>query len=241
MANASLKPIHVGLLGIGTVGGGTFDVLRRNQEEITRRAGRASASRWSPTRTLDRAREATASARRTSTDRRRTRSCRASRHRHRRRADRRHRAVAQAIWCCEAIANGKHVVTANKALLAHARQRDLRRGAEEGRDGGVRGAVAGGIPIIKALREGLTANRIEWIAGHHQRHLATSSCRRCATRALPFDDGAEGGAARWATPRPTRPSTSRASTPRTSSPSCRRSPSASRCSSTRPTPKASRS
>ena len=65
----------------------------------------------------------------------------------------------------DAIAHGKHVVTANKALLAQSRQRDLRRRAREGRDGRVRGAVAGGVPIIKALREGLTANRIEWIAG----------------------------------------------------------------------------
>ena len=65
----------------------------------------------------------------------------------------------------EAIGAGKHVVTANKALLARARHRDLRGGARERRVVAFEAAVAGGIPIIKALREGLTANRIEWIAG----------------------------------------------------------------------------
>ena len=81
-------------------------------------------------------------------------------------------------------------------------------------------AVAGGIPIIKALREGLTANRIEWIAGiiNGTTNFILSEMR---DKGLDFDDGAEGSAAPAATPRPTRPSTSKASTPRTSSPSCR--------------------
>ena len=75
-------------------------------------------------------------------------------------------------------------------------------------------AVAGGIPIIKALREGLTANRIEWIAGiiNGTTNFILSEMR---DKGLDFDVVLEGGAARWAMPRPTRPSTSKASTPRT--------------------------
>ena len=159
----AMKPINVGLLGFGTVGKGTWDVLRRNQEEIQRRAGRPIAINWIATRTLDRAREGT-------------------------------RGVAGVnltndpavvvrhpdvdIVCeliggidparslvLDAIAHGKHVVTANKALLAHHGTEIFAAAHAKGVMVGFEASVAGGIPIIKALREGLTANSIEWIAG----------------------------------------------------------------------------
>jgi homoserine dehydrogenase len=158
-----MKPLNVGLLGFGTVGRGTWDVLRRNEEEITRRAGRPIRVNWIATRTLDRAREGT-------------------------------RGVAGVnltndpavvvrhpdvdIVCeliggtgvartlvLDAIANGKHVVTANKALLALHGNEIFAAASAKGVMVAFEGAVAGGVPIIKALREGLTANRIEWIAG----------------------------------------------------------------------------
>ena len=101
-------------------------------------------------------------------------------------------------------------------------------------------AVAGGIPIIKALREGLTANRIEWIAG-----IINGTCNfilsEMRDKGAAVRRRAEGGAGARLRRGRSRPSTSRASTPRTSSPSSRRSRSAFRCSSTRPTPRASRS
>ena len=116
-----------------------------------------------------------------------------------------------------AIANGKHVVTANKALLAvhgneifeAARAKDVMVAFEA--------AVAGGIPIIKALREGLTANRIEWIAG-----IINGTCNfilsEMRDRRARLRDVAQGrGAATAATRKPIRPSTSKASTPRTRS------------------------
>ena len=153
------------------------------------------------------------------------------RHRHRRRADRRLRRRAR-NWCCEAIANGKHVVTANKALLAMHGNEIFAAAQEKGVMVAFEAAVAGGIPIIKALREGLTANRIEWIAGiiNGTTNFILSEMR---DKGLDFDDRARARRRRWAMPRPIRPSTSKASTPRTSSPSCARSPSASRCSSSK--------
>ena len=158
-----MKPINVGLLGFGTVGRGTWDVLRRNQEEIQRRAGRPIVVSWIATRTLDRAREATRGiagvnltndpavvVRHPDVD-----------------------IVCELIGGIEparalvldAIAHGKHVVTANKALLAHHGTEIFAAAHAKGVMVGFEAAVAGGIPIIKALREGLTANRIEWIAG----------------------------------------------------------------------------
>ncbi|HEX4884730.1 MAG TPA: homoserine dehydrogenase [Casimicrobiaceae bacterium] len=158
-----MRPIHVGLLGFGTVGHGTWDVLRRNQEEIQRRAGRPIEISWIATRTLDRAREATRGqsgvnlandpwlvVRHPDVD-----------------------IVCELIGgveparqlVLEAIAHGKHVVTANKALLAHHGTEIFAAAHAKGVMVGFEAAVAGGIPIIKALREGLTANRIEWIAG----------------------------------------------------------------------------
>jgi homoserine dehydrogenase len=158
-----MKPLNVGLLGFGTVGKGTWDVLRRNEEEISRRAGRPIRITWIATRTLDRARDGTRGVkgvnltgdpmvvvRHPDVD-----------------------IVCELIggltpalsYVQEAIAHGKHVVTANKALLAHHGNEIFAAASAKGVMVAFEAAVAGGIPIIKALREGLTANRIEWIAG----------------------------------------------------------------------------
>ncbi len=156
-----MKPIQVGLLGIGTVGGGTFNVLQRNQEEIQRRAG--CGIRIAMVADLD-----TARARRIVGDSAQIVS------------DAREiianpeidivieliggYGIAKAL-VLEAIAAGKHVVTANKALLAVHGTEIFAAARAKGVVVAFEAAVAGGIPIIKALREGLTANRIEWIAG----------------------------------------------------------------------------
>ena len=158
-----MKPINVGLLGFGTVGKGTWDVLRRNQEEIQRRAGRPIAINWIATRTLDRARQG-------------TRGIAGVNLTNDAAVVVRHPDVD--IVCeliggidparslvLDAIANGKHVVTANKALLAHHGTDIFAAAHAKGVMVGFEASVAGGIPIIKALREGLTANSIEWIAG----------------------------------------------------------------------------
>jgi homoserine dehydrogenase len=158
---APLKPINVGLLGIGTVGGGTFEVLRRNQEEIARRAGSAITMKMVADRDLERARSIVGERAIITGD-----AFEVVNHPE---ID----IVVELIGgtgvarelMLKAIDSGKHVVTANKALLARhgneifaaARKRDVMVAFE--------GAVGGGIPIIKSLKEGLTANRIEWIAG----------------------------------------------------------------------------
>jgi len=156
-----LKPIHVGLLGIGTVGGGTWDVLGRNADEIQRRAGRAIRIARVADKDVKKAR----------------------------RIARRHARVAGDAFevtrardidivveliggttvardlVLDAIGHGKHVVTANKALLATHGNEIFAAAQKKGVMVAFEAAVAGGIPIIKALREGLSANRIEWIAG----------------------------------------------------------------------------
>ncbi|HEY3555607.1 MAG TPA: homoserine dehydrogenase, partial [Casimicrobiaceae bacterium] len=150
-------------VGFGTVGRGTWDVLQRNDGEITRRAGRPIRITWIGTRTLERARQGTGGmsgvqftsdpsevVRRDDVD-----------------------IVCELIGGIEparslildAIARGKHVVTANKALLAQYGNEIFAAAYAKGVMVAFEGAVAGGVPIIKALREGLTANRIEWIAG----------------------------------------------------------------------------
>ena len=158
-----MRPLNVGLLGFGTVGKGVFDVLARNGEEIARRAGRPIRVAWIGTRTLDRAREATRGARGVHlTSDTGTVAVHPD-------VD----IVVELIGGIEpartlvlsAIAAGKHVVTANKALLAEHGNEIFAAAHEKGVMVAFEGAVAGGIPIIKALREGLTANRIEWIAG----------------------------------------------------------------------------
>jgi homoserine dehydrogenase len=158
-----MKPLQVGLLGFGTVGRGTWDVLRRNEEEITRRAGRPIRITWIAERALERAREVTRGASDVNlTDD----AAKVLEHRD---ID----IVVELIGGIEpartlilqAIDNGKHVVTANKALLARHGNEIFAAAHRKGVMVAFEGAVAGGIPIIKALREGLTANRIEWIAG----------------------------------------------------------------------------
>ena len=157
----NLSPIRVGLLGIGTVGSGTFNVLKRNQEEIRRRAGRgieitmvadldvarAKALVGEGVLVVDDARKVVASP---DID-----------------------IVIELIGgygiakalVLEAIEAGKHVVTANKALLAVHGTEIFAAAQRKGVMVAFEAAVAGGIPIIKALREGLTANSIQWIAG----------------------------------------------------------------------------
>lgn len=157
----TMKPIQVGLLGIGTVGSGVFNVLQRNQDEISRRAGRGIEIAMVADLDVERAKSVVGSNVQVVNDA---------------------RAVianpdidivieliggygvAKAL-VLEAIAAGKHVVTANKALLAVHGTEIFAAASAKGVMVAFEAAVAGGIPIIKALREGLTANRIQWIAG----------------------------------------------------------------------------
>ena len=156
-----MKPINVGLIGIGTVGGGTYNVLQRNFDEITRRAGRPIRIVAVADRNLELAKQITAGACRVTDD--------ASSIVNDPEVD----IVVELIGgygiakelVLNAIANGKHVVTANKALLATHGNEIFKAAQDKGVMIGFEAAVAGGIPIIKAVREGLTANRIEWIAG----------------------------------------------------------------------------
>jgi homoserine dehydrogenase len=161
MKASVMKPIRVGILGIGTVGSGTFNVLRRNQEEIRRRAGRAIEVVMVADLDTERARQITGGSVEIVSDARLVVA---------------HPDIDIVIeliggdgiareLMMTAIANGKHVVTANKALLAKHGTEIFRAAEEKGVMVAFEAAVAGGIPIIKALREGLTANRIQWIAG----------------------------------------------------------------------------
>ncbi len=156
-----MQPIQVGLLGIGTVGSGTFKVLQRNQEEIQRRAGRAIRITMVADLDTARARAIVGDAAEVVNDARAVIA---------------NPAIDVAVeliggygiartLVLEAIAAGKHVVTANKALLAVHGSEIFAAARAKGVVVAFEAAVAGGIPIIKALREGLTANRIEWIAG----------------------------------------------------------------------------
>jgi homoserine dehydrogenase len=163
-----MKSLKVGLLGIGTVGSGVFTVLTRNQDEIVRRTGRGIEISMVADLDTARATAVVGTSAKVVADA---------------------RAVianpdidvvieliggygiAKAL-VLEAIAAGKHVVTANKALLAvHGDEIFSAAANATSKDGGqgvmvlFEAAVAGGIPIIKTLREGLTANRIEWVAG----------------------------------------------------------------------------
>jgi len=156
-----MKSLRVGLLGIGTVGSGTFEVLRRNQEEIRRRAG--CGIEISIVADLD-----TARAQAIVQGRARVVADAAAVV-----ADPEVDVVVELIGgygvakglVLQAIARGKHVVTANKALLAVHGTEIFAAARQQGVTVAFEAAVAGGIPIIKALREGLTANRIEWVAG----------------------------------------------------------------------------
>ena len=156
-----MNPVKVGLLGLGTVGGGTFNVLNRNAEEITRRAGRgilvshAVAREYDPgglpgIDAIDVSDDAFALVENPDVE-----------------------IVVELIGGYEparelvlqAIANGKHVVTANKALIAMHGNEIFAAAQDKGVMVAFEAAVAGGIPIIKALREGLSANKIEWLTG----------------------------------------------------------------------------
>ncbi|MGB5715944.1 MAG: homoserine dehydrogenase [Gammaproteobacteria bacterium] len=156
-----MNPVNVGLLGLGTVGGGTFNVLNRNAAEITRRAGRGIRITHAAAREYDAAGLPGIEAINVSDD-------------------------AFAVvdnpdidiiveliggyepareLVLKAIANGKHVVTANKALIAMHGNEIFNAAQDRGVMVAFEAAVAGGIPIIKALREGLSANKIHWLTG----------------------------------------------------------------------------
>ncbi len=156
-----MKPLKVALVGIGTVGSGVFKVLQRNQAEIKARTGRGIEIAVVADRSVERARsivgegvdvvdDAFAAITRPDVD-----------------------VVIELIGgytvakdiVLKAIENGKHVVTANKALLAVHGTEIFEAAQRQGVIVAFEAAVAGGIPIIKALREGLTANRIQWLAG----------------------------------------------------------------------------
>ncbi len=156
-----MKPMHVGLLGLGTVGSGTIEVLRRNREEIARRAGREIVIKVAAARDpkkqrkvsldgIENASSAEAIVTRPDID-----------------------IVVELIGgetearelVLKALDAGKHVVTANKAMLAKQGTEIFAKAHAKGVMVAFEASVAGGIPIIKAIREGLSANRIEWIAG----------------------------------------------------------------------------
>lgn len=156
-----VAPVRVGILGLGTVGAGTVNVLSRNREEITRRAGRRIEVVQAATRNPGKAR-----------------NCPTAGMAMVARAEDVVRnpdieIVVELIGgsepartlVMEAIAQGKHVVTANKALIALHGNEIFRAAQQQGVMVAFEAAVAGGIPIIKAIREGLAANRIEWLAG----------------------------------------------------------------------------
>ena len=156
-----MKPINVGLLGIGIVGGGTWEVLNRNADEIQRRAGRAIRISLVADKDVARAKKivkgkasviADGAALVRSPDIEIVVELIGG------------TTIAKAL-VLEAIANGKHVVTANKALLATHGNEIFAAAQKKGVMVAFEASVAGGVPIIKALREGLAANRIEWIAG----------------------------------------------------------------------------
>ncbi len=159
--NRIMKPIKIGIAGMGTVASGVVKVLERNQAEITRRAGRGIEVAVVCERTPGRAAHLEERGVEVINDLSQLAS---------------HPDVDIVVeliggyeparsFVLEAIANGKHVVTANKALLAKHGNEIFQAAQEKGVTVAFEAAVAGGIPVIKALREGLSANRIEWIAG----------------------------------------------------------------------------
>lgn len=154
-----MKPVKIGICGLGTVGGGTFNVLKRNAEEIARRAGRGIEVAQIATRHANP------------------------------RCDTGDTPITDDVFAVaenpeidiiveliggytlarelvlRAIDNGKHVVTANKALIAVHGNEIFAKASEKGVIVAFEAAVAGGIPVIKAIREGLAGNRINWLAG----------------------------------------------------------------------------
>lgn len=156
-----MSPVKVGLLGFGVVGGGTFKVLTQNAEEIARRAGRKIEVVAVGALNVDTVRELVGDNVLVTSD-----AYEVVRHPE---VD----IVVELIGgdkiarelVNEAIARGKHVVTANKALLAKHGNEIFAAAHDKGLMVAFEAAVAGGIPIVKAIREGLTANRIQWLAG----------------------------------------------------------------------------
>jgi homoserine dehydrogenase len=176
-----MNPMKVGLLGLGVVGGGTWTVLSRNAEEIARRAGRRIEVTHIAVRDAAKAAARVGDAAAVTTD-----PYQVVR-------DPNIDIVVELIGgdtlarelVLEAINQGKHVVTANKALLAKHGNEIFAAASARGVMVAFEAAVAGGIPIIKAIREGLTANRIEWVAGiiNGTTNFILSEMR---TRGLPF-------------------------------------------------------
>jgi homoserine dehydrogenase len=156
-----LEPVKIGILGLGTVGCGTINVLGRNAGEITRRAGREIQVVQASARTLDKQRDCS------------TEGIGLTDKPEDIVSNPEIDVVVELIGgeepartlVLQAIANGKHVVTANKALIAHHGNEIFKSAQDQGVMVAFEAAVAGGIPIIKAVREGLAGNRIEWLAG----------------------------------------------------------------------------
>ena len=156
-----MKPVKVGVLGLGTVGGGTVNVLQRNAQEIARRAGREITVSRASARDLQKARICATQGIKLSVDPFEIVN------------DPEIDVVVELIGGCDlakqlvlqAIANGKHVVTANKALIALHGNEIFAEASKKGVMVLFEAAVAGGIPVIKAIREGLSGNRINWLAG----------------------------------------------------------------------------
>ena len=156
-----MRPVKVGLLGIGTVGGGTVRVLKRNAQEISRRAGRGIEVVHAAARDLGRQRIADLQGIKLTSDPFEVVN------------NPELDIIVELIGgdgvarelVTKAIANGKHVVTANKALIAKHGNEIFTQAQSQGVMVAFEAAVAGGIPIIKAIREGLAGNRIEWLAG----------------------------------------------------------------------------
>lgn len=154
-----MKPVRVGICGLGTVGGGTFNVLTRNASEIARRAGRPIVIEQVAYRTPNPDCDIT--------------GVKSTRDIFEVAANPDIDVVVELIGGYDtafelvmaAINNGKHVVTANKALIAVHGNEIFQAAHDRGVIVAFEAAVAGGIPVIKSLREGLGANRIEWLAG----------------------------------------------------------------------------
>ena len=229
-----MQPVKIGILGLGTVGCGTVTVLARNHEEIARRAGREMRIVQASARDLKKKRPcATGDIQLVEDARTVVRNPEIE-------------VIVELIGgidparalVLEAIEHGKHVVTANKALIAMHGNEIFAAAQKQGVMVAFEAAVAGGIPIIKMLREGLTANRIEWLAGiiNGTSNFILTEMR---VKGVDFADVLkEAQRLGYAEVDPV--STSRASMPRTSSRFSPPSPSVSRCSSTRCTSKASR-
>ena len=156
-----MNPVKVGLLGLGTVGCGTVNVLKRNAQEIQRRAGRGIVIAQAAARDLNRPRICDAAGIQLTADPFAVVN------------NPELEVIVELIGgtttarelVTQAIANGKHVVTANKALIAKHGNEIFAQARKQGVMVAFEAAVAGGIPIIKAIREGLAGNRIEWLAG----------------------------------------------------------------------------